>query len=103
MVAVVIFALHGIAAVAIFVNRKKRAGLGEGFLAVGLFGILFSVGWTILTMVTGFLLPPEGLAEWFDRDAVTLTALAAVEAALYLALRPKKGEKEDPEENSTSV
>src|SRR3972149_60679 len=98
MVAAIIFALHGIVAVIIFVIRKKQAGLGEGFLAVGLFGILFSVGWTIITMVTRFLLPPEGLTEWFDRDAVTLTALAAVEAGLYLALRPKKGEKDDPAE-----
>lgn len=93
MVAAVIFALHGIAAVVIFVTRKKQAGLGEGFLAVGLFGILFSVGWTILTVITKLLLSPEGFARWLDRDAVTLTALTIVEAALYLALKPKKDEE----------
>ena len=96
MVSAGVLALHGIAAVIVFVARKKKAGVGEGFLAVGLFGILFSVGWTILTMITKLLLPPEGFAEWFNRDAVTLVALTIMEGALYLALKPERsGEKKD--------
>lgn len=94
MVSAVIFGIHGIAAVAIFFIRRKQAGLGEGFLAVGLFALLFSVGWTILTMITKPILSPEGFASWFDRDAVTLSALTVVEAVFYLALRPKKGKQE---------
>lgn len=103
MVSAVIFVLHGIAALILFVRRKNRSGLGEGLLAVGFFGILFSVGWTILTMVTSFLLPPQGLAEWLDRDAVTLSALTMIEAAAYVALRPKESGQEGPGGKSTST
>ncbi len=94
MISAAVFVLHAIAAVVIFFNRKKEAGISEGFLAVGLFGILFSVGWTILTMLTKLVLPPEGFAEWFNRDAATLVSLTIVEAVFYLALKPKKGGNE---------
>jgi hypothetical protein len=101
MVSAIIFAIHGVAALVIFFTRRKQAGLGEGFLAVGLFAILFSVGWTILTMFTKLFLAPEGLARWLDRDAVTLSCLTIVETAVYLALKPKKGKK--AAESSTSA
>ena len=103
MISAVIFALHGIAAVLIFIHRRKRAGFGEGLLAVGLFGILFSVGWTIVTMIARFLVPQEGFAEWFDRDSATLSALTVVETAVYLALRPKEKGKGKSGEQSTSA
>ncbi len=103
MISAVIFVLHGLAAVYLFVSRKKKAGIGEGFLAVGLFGILFSVGWTILTMVSRLLLTPEGLAEWFDRDTATLSMLTILEASVYFALRPGNEGREDSGGNSTSA
>ncbi len=93
MVSAVIFSLHGIVAVWVFAKKRRSGGTGEGLLAVGLFGILFSVGWTILTMVTGLFFPPEGLASWLDRDALTLTLLTIVEGVVWMVIRPR-GAKE---------
>ena len=83
MVEVSIFALHGVAAVYAFVPRRKEGGLAEGFLAVAFVAIIFSVGWTIMTMLTRLVFGQEGLATWFNRDAITLTLLTIGEAVFY--------------------
>lgn len=97
MIAVVVFALHGIAAVYAFVTRKKQGGLTEGILAVAFLGIIFSVGWTILTLITNLIFPPEGFATWFNRDAITLTLLTIAESLFYFFFL--RSERENNKEN----
>ena len=83
MVEVSIFSLHGVAAIYAFITRRKEGGLAEGFLAVAFVAIIFSVGWTIMTMLTRLVFSQEGLATWFNRDAITLTLLTLGEAVFY--------------------
>jgi xanthine/uracil/vitamin C permease (AzgA family) len=105
MVAAGIFSLHGLAVIYAFVTRNKQGGISEGFLAVAFIGIIFSVGWTILTMVTGLVLEPQGLAEWFNRDDATLTLLTICEGVFYaFYLRSNgKGVSENDDEGGAST
>lgn len=86
MVAAVILVLHVVAAGVAFVSRRKKGGTGEGLLAVAFVGIIFSVGWTIMTIVTSLLVDPEGIAPWLDRDATTLALLTGAEGVFYYFL-----------------
>ncbi|MBI2619625.1 MAG: hypothetical protein HYW57_06050 [Ignavibacteriales bacterium] len=96
MIAAVIFIAHVLAAAYAFFTRKKQGGVGEGILAVAFFTIIFSVGWTITTMVTNLFLRPEGFAPWFDRDAFTLTLLTIGEGVFYsLLLRSQHQKKHE--------
>lgn len=79
----VILGLHGAAGIYAFWTRMQKGGWGEGILAVAFVGVIFSVGWTIMTMVTSLIMNPEGFAEWFNRDAVTLTLLTIAEGVFY--------------------
>lgn len=63
MIAGLIFSLHFIAAVYAFVNYKKE-GVGEGFLAMAFVVIIFSVGWTISTMISKVIFPNALVAKW---------------------------------------
>jgi uncharacterized membrane protein YgaE (UPF0421/DUF939 family) len=63
MIAAFIFLLHFFAAVYAFVKYKKD-GIGEGFLAVAFVVIIFSVGWTITTMIAKVTFPGTLVASW---------------------------------------
>jgi hypothetical protein len=83
MIAAVILGLHGVAGVYAFWTRRKKGGWSEGILAIAFVGVIFSVGWTIMTMLTSLVMEPEGLAVWFNRDTVTLTLLTVAEGLFY--------------------
>jgi uncharacterized membrane protein YhdT len=91
MIAAILLGLHVCAGVYAFFSRKKKAGWVEGSLALAFMGVVFSVGWTLTTMLSSLLVGPEGLAEWFNRDTVSLTLLTVLEGVFYwLLLRPRK-------------
>ena len=77
MIAASILFIHLVAAVYAFFKYKKE-GVGEGFLAVGFIVIVFSVGWTISTMVAKVVFPSELVGHWIAglRDAQTSRVLA---------------------------
>jgi len=94
MIAAVILSLHGAAGIYAFWTRKNKDGWGEGVLALAFVGVIFSVGWTVLTVLTSVLVAPEGLAEWFNRDSFTLTLLTFAEGFFsYFFLRSGKTER----------
>ena len=83
MIAAIILGIHIAAGVYAFFSRTRKDGWGEGVLVFVFVGIIFSVGWTMMTILTSLVLPPEGFAEWFDRDAVTLILLTIAEGVFY--------------------
>jgi hypothetical protein len=83
MIAAFILVLHGFAGIYAFWTRGKNAGWGEGVLALAFVGVIFSVGWTIMTMLVSLALPPEGFAEWLNRDTTSLTLLTIAEGFFY--------------------
>jgi hypothetical protein len=66
MVAGLIFLIHIFAAIYAFAKYKKE-GIGEGLLAVTFVVIIFSVGWTISTMVAKLVFPSTLVSSWITR------------------------------------
>jgi uncharacterized membrane protein YhdT len=89
MIAVVIFALHFLAAGYAFIVWKKKGGRGEGILAVAFMALIFSVGWSIAAFFTQLVLPPEGLTTWLDADSLSLVLLTIGETVFYFVLLKK--------------
>ena len=104
MVAVIVFAAHGLAAIYAFITRFRQGGPSEGILAVAFLAIIFSVGWTILTMITGLVFEPAGFSKLFNRDAITLTLLTICEGFFYFFfLRKQEGKVSGAKGNDGST
>jgi len=92
MIAAIIFAIHLVAATYAFASKAKSGGISEGFLALAFMTIIFSVGWTIATMTANLLFEPEGFAEWFNRDTISLSLVTIGEVVFYaLLLKTRMG------------
>jgi hypothetical protein len=63
MISAVILALHLGACVYAFLRYKKE-GTSEGILAIAFVVIIFSVGWSITTMLAKIIYPYQPVAEW---------------------------------------
>lgn len=83
MIPLLVFYLHTIAVVAIFTRRYQAEGIAEGFLSVFFMALIFFVGWAMASFVMKLVMPPEGFAVWFDRDAASLLLLTVAEGVLY--------------------
>ncbi|MCO6472290.1 MAG: hypothetical protein J5I57_00985 [Melioribacteraceae bacterium] len=79
MIISLIFFLHFLFGLVIFVRKWQEESLSAAFINIGLIIILFSVGWSIFTMITKLIFEPEGFGIWFDRDTITLTILSVTE------------------------
>ncbi len=111
MVAVFLFSLHFLAALLAFF-KYKRESLSEGLLAVAFFVIVFSVGWTITTLLTNLLFEITALTEWYsgetnsmflqtlrreiNRDTLALLLLTFAEAGLYSHLLGAEKKTQEP-------
>ena len=65
MIAALILIAHAAAAVYAFVKYRKE-GTSEGLLAVAFVVIIFSVGWTISTMLAKLVFPTDLAAHWIS-------------------------------------
>ncbi len=121
MIAAAIFALHFVACIYAFLKYRKD-GVGEGILAVAFVIIIFSVGWTITTMLARVLFPYRLVEGWigmlqgstFSRrvakelsiDTFSLLLLTIGEAFFYyyfLRSGKKKGSAGTSGGNATSA
>lgn len=98
MISGFILAAHGAAAVYAFFRYRKESS-SDGFLAVAFFVLVFSVGWTISTMVTSPLLNADVISQWYqkpaesnfsriakrelNRDTIALLLVTACETVFY--------------------
>jgi len=73
MIAATILALHFIAAVYAFLKYRKE-GTGEGLIAVAFVVVIFSVGWTISTMISKLVFPAELAARLIAQLQETRTS-----------------------------
>ncbi len=101
MIPLIVFYLHIMAFVAVFTKRYQAEGVGEGFLAVFFMGLIFFVGWAMASFIMKLLMPLEGLATWFDRDAASLFLLTTAEGILYYFYF-REDEKDDQKDMPTS-
>ena len=83
MVIAIIFLAHIIFIALIFYKKYKLNGVGSAIIDVVLIIILFSVGWSISTMVSKLFWDPIGFGKYFNRDAISLSLLTIAEYFFY--------------------
>lgn len=83
MITGIIFAIHILFILVIFVKKWQDENLSTAFLNVGLIIILFSVGWTITGMIAKAVMEPEGFGREFNRDTFSLILLTIAEFFFY--------------------
>lgn len=99
MIAAIIMALHGALLLGVVLWKIRADGIAEAALAGGFVIIIFSVGWTIAGLVVGLLFEPEGLAEWMNRDTISLVLVTIGELAFYGVFLRLSGKKPKATEN----
>lgn len=83
MVSFFIFYLHIIGVTFAFTSEYQKEGVGAGLLNVGFTVLIFSVGWSICTLIMKYLIDEAGFGPWFNRDALALIVLTVGEAVFY--------------------
>lgn len=83
MIEVLIFHLHVIAALYAFTRRWQEANIKEGILALGLIGLVFTIGWAITGGIAKAVTPQGGFASWFTADTLSLVLLIIPEVILF--------------------
>ena len=83
MVIAIIFSIHIIFVIYIFRKRYITDSLGSAFIDLILITIIFSVGWSLATLITKLFWDPTGFGEHFDRDTISLTILTIGEFFFY--------------------
>lgn len=79
MVIGVIFLIHFIFVIFIFVKRSKTDSISSAFIDLILIIVLFSIGWSLSTMFCKLFWEPIGFGKHFDRDTIALTLLTILE------------------------
>ncbi len=83
MITAIIFAGHLVFAAVIFTKKWQNENLKAAFLNLVLIAILFSVGWSITTMIAKLFMKQQGLGIYFDMDTFSLTLLSIIEFFFY--------------------
>lgn len=83
MITAIIFTAHLIFILIIFTKKWQNESLQTAFVNLALIVILFSVGWSIATMILKIFVDESGLGIHFDRDTMSLTLLTLVEFFFY--------------------
>jgi len=79
LIIALIFFFHFLFGLIVFVKKWQNESLSAAFINIALIIILFSVGWSIVTMLIKLFFEAEGFGIWFDRDTITLTILSTIE------------------------
>ncbi len=100
MITLGIFYLHVIAATALYTKRWQESDIKEGLLAVAFLLLVFSVGWSISTVIVKLFMDEKGFGTWFDRDTASLMLLTLVEGPFFYTqmIRGRKSLAGGPEE-----
>ena len=78
-----LFFCHYLFGLIIFTKKWQDEKLGAAFVNILLIGILFSVGWTMTTVIAKALMDEKGLGIFYDRDSFALTILSIAEILFY--------------------
>ncbi len=100
MVIAFIFLLHIVLTVYVFVKKQKLDSTSAAFIDLILIIIIFTVGWSITTMVCKIFWEPIGFGKYFDRDTIALTLLTIGEFLFY-RIYFKNLNKKELQKNST--
>ena len=97
MVTAFIFAAHFVFSLYIFSKKWQDENLKSAFLNLALILILFSIGWSIATIIAKLFMEPDGLGRFYNRDDFSLTILSIGEFFFYRFYYKEDGVEGDNE------
>jgi hypothetical protein len=96
MIISLILAAHLVFGLVIYTKKWQEEGIKSAVINLVLIAILFSVGWSVVTIPAKLIMEPKGLGIFFDRDTFALTILAAAEFFFYkIYYFPAEKDKEE--------
>ena len=84
MIEVLIYYLHIIAAVYIYTKYWQNESIAGGLMGLGLFGILFSIGWVMVSFIINLIFSSEFGNSFINRDTITLLLLSLMELFFFI-------------------
>lgn len=115
MINFIIFLLHAVFVLYIFIRKYKTGGAKDGLLNIALIGLLFAVGWTLAsivyktidenllhihTLVYNSVRDGTPLKDWFDNSTLPITGTTIAEVFFYKSyysdLWKKKAKSTEP-------
>ncbi len=83
MIEVLIFYLHIVAALYAYTKNWQSGTIKDGFLAVGIILLMFSIGWAITSTIASLIMPAKWNTIFFNRDTLSLLLLVVPESIFY--------------------
>ncbi|MBM2817361.1 MAG: hypothetical protein HW421_4123 [Ignavibacteria bacterium] len=83
MIEIIIFHLHIIAALYGFTQNWQRRRFRDGFLAVLIIGLLFTIGWALTGAIARLVFPVEYNTTFFTQDSLSLVLLLIPEIYFF--------------------
>ena len=83
MIIAAIFLLHIIFIIYIFFRKWKQDSISSALTNLGLIILLFSVGWSVSTLIINIFIDEAGFGKHFDKNTLVLTILTIGEYFFY--------------------
>jgi hypothetical protein len=83
MIEILIFHLHIVGALYAFTKNWQNGNLKEGFLAVTIIGLIFTIGWALTSPIANLIMPHSWQSIYFTRDSLSLTLLFIPESVFF--------------------
>ena len=83
MIEIFIFELHILAIVYAFVKNFQQNSIKEGFLAVIIILLIFSIGWALTSSLSHALYPDDWKSIYFNADSLALILLVIPESYFF--------------------
>lgn len=83
MIEILIFHIHIISILYAFTKNWQNGTLKDGFLAVGIILLMFSIGWAITSTLAALIMPAKWNTIFFNKDTLSLILLLIPESIFY--------------------
>lgn len=83
MIEIFIFYLHIVSAIYVFVKNWQNRTLKDAFLGLGVFALVFSIGWALTGSLAYAIYPDKWKTPYFNHDTLSLVLLAIFESIFF--------------------
>jgi len=83
MVELFIFQLHIIGALYAFTKNWMRGTIKDGFLALAIIGLVFTIGWALSSPIANLIMPAAWNTIYFTIDSLSLVLLFIPESIFF--------------------
>lgn len=96
MLDLLIYHLHIVGVLYAFTKRWQTEGMKGGLLAIGICGLVFTIGWSLTGTLARLIMPDTAGTSWFTSDTLSLILLFIPEIVFFwiFFVRDRAGEKE---------